>query len=113
MFRGRKAHGFVDVDPYTGGNSQYYTNQNNLCVSHVSSGSPYLFPLSFRSIRNFVIDLRQVTGAATGIHWQVSQATSLINIVFQMSTAPGNQHQGIFMENGSGGFLGGKVQSSS
>ena len=53
-----------------------------------------------------MIDLRQVNGGATGIHWQVSQATSLINIVFQMSTAAGNQHQGIFMENGSGGFLG-------
>ncbi|THG98774.1 hypothetical protein EW026_g3453 [Hermanssonia centrifuga] len=78
------------ADPYLGDNWQYYTNQNNF----------------FRSVRNFVIDLRQVSGSATGIHWQVSQATSLMNIVFQMSTAAGNQHQGIFMENGSGGFLG-------
>ncbi|TCD61973.1 hypothetical protein EIP91_007659 [Steccherinum ochraceum] len=60
----------------------------------------------FRSVRNFVIDLRQATGGATGLHWQVAQATSLINIVFQMSTAPGNQHQGIYMEDGSGGFMG-------
>ncbi|PSR72174.1 hypothetical protein PHLCEN_2v11966 [Hermanssonia centrifuga] len=80
----------IDADPYLGDNWQYYTNQNNF----------------FRSVRNFVIDLRQVSGSATGIHWQVSQATSLMNIVFQMSTAAGNQHQGIFMENGSGGFLG-------
>lgn len=80
----------IDADPYLAGGAQYYVNQNNF----------------FRSVRNFVIDLRQVSGSATGIHWQVSQATSLINIVFQMSTAAGNQHQGIFMENGSGGFLG-------
>ncbi|KAJ3543670.1 hypothetical protein NM688_g5834 [Phlebia brevispora] len=80
----------IDADPYLGDNWQYYVNQDNF----------------FRSVRNFVIDLRQVSGSATGIHWQVSQATSLMNIVFQMSTAAGNQHQGIFMENGSGGFLG-------
>lgn len=43
--------------------------------------------------------------AGTGIHWQVAQATSLINLTFQMSTAAGNQHQGIFMDNGSGGFM--------
>lgn len=32
--------------------------------------------------------------SGTGIHWQVAQATSLMNIVFQMSTASGNAHQG-------------------
>lgn len=36
-----------------------------------------------------------------GIHWQVAQATSLQNIEIRQSTAPGNNHQGIFMENGS------------
>ena len=36
----------------------------------------------------------------TGIHWQVAQATSLINIVFEMSSAPDTVHQGIWMENG-------------
>lgn len=45
------------------------------------------------------------TNAGTGMHWQVAQATSLINIRFEMSTAPGNTHQGIFMDNGSGGFM--------
>ena len=32
----------------------------------------------------------------TGIHWQVSQSTSLMNIVFEMSTATNTSHQGIF-----------------
>lgn len=32
-----------------------------------------------------------------------------INIVVNMSTASGNNHQGMFMENGSGGFMGGKL----
>jgi len=30
----------------------------------------------------------------TGLHWQVAQATSLINIVVEMSTAAGTAHQG-------------------
>ncbi|KAJ3492335.1 hypothetical protein NLI96_g51 [Meripilus lineatus] len=84
----------IDADPYIpGGNgAQWYINQNNF----------------FRSVRNFVIELRQMpaTASATGLHWQVSQATSLINIVVNMSQDPATAHQGIFMENGSGGFMG-------
>ncbi|KAG6854164.1 hypothetical protein C0991_009816 [Blastosporella zonata] len=85
----------IDADPYIpgGGGAQYYVNQNNF----------------FRSVRNFVIDVRNVPATSsqgTGIHWQVAQATSLMNIVVQMSTASGTAHQGIWMENGSGGFMG-------
>lgn len=82
----------IDADPYGNGGNNWYVNQDNF----------------FRSVRNFVIDLTEVPAAnsATGFHWQVSQATSLINIVVNMSTASGNNHQGIFMENGSGGFMG-------
>ncbi|KAF8894123.1 exo-beta-1,3-glucanase [Infundibulicybe gibba] len=88
----------IDADPYIpgGGGAQYYTNQNNF----------------FRSVRNFVIDVRRVPATnsqGTGIHWQVAQATSLMNIVFQMSTAANTAHQGIWMENGSGGFMGDMV----
>lgn len=84
----------TDADVYIpGGNgAEWYTNQNNF----------------FRSVRNFVIDLTQTPAASTstGLHWQVSQATSLINVVVNMSTDPSTAHQGIFMENGSGGFMG-------
>lgn len=68
-----------------------------------------IVPISYRSVRNFVIDLTGMssTSQATGFHWQVSQATSLMNIVVNMSTAPGNNHRGMYMENGSGGFMGG------
>ncbi|KAK0458523.1 glycoside hydrolase family 55 protein, partial [Desarmillaria tabescens] len=41
----------------------------------------------------------------TGIHWQVGQATSLFNIKFVMSSAPDTAHQGIWMEDGSGGII--------
>lgn len=66
---------------------------------------------SYRSVRNFVVDLTQMsaTSGATGIHWQVSQSTSLMNLVFEMSTASGNNHRGLYMENGSGGFMGDMV----
>ncbi|KAI1344221.1 putative Exo-beta-1,3-glucanae [Xylariaceae sp. FL0016] len=58
-------------------------------------------------IRNLVIDTTDVDPsiAVSGIHWAVSQATSLQNIVFKMSEASGTQHMGLFMEEGSGGFL--------
>ncbi|KAG9094875.1 hypothetical protein FS749_011622 [Ceratobasidium sp. UAMH 11750] len=83
--------GVVDADPYFPNGTNWYINQNNF----------------FRSVRNFIIDLREVPANTTmnGIHWQVSQATSLTNVQFEMSRAPGNNHQGIFIENGSGGFM--------
>ena len=44
--------------------------------------------------------------AGAGIHWQVGQATSLANIRFEMIRGGGNnKQQGIFMDNGSGGFM--------
>ena len=72
---------------------------------------------SHRSVRNFVIDVRRFVqflrcllilffiilfprrvsaekSQGTGLHWQVAQATSLMNIVVQMSTAPNTAHQG-------------------
>ncbi|KAJ6454375.1 pectate lyase superfamily protein-domain-containing protein [Mycena sanguinolenta] len=88
----------IDADPYIpgevgadGGGVNWWTNQNNF----------------FRSVRNFVIDVSAVPpdSSGTGIHWQVGQATSLMNINFKMSSATGTKHQGIFMENGSGGFM--------
>jgi hypothetical protein len=83
--------GLIDSDPYLSGGSQWYGNTNNF----------------YRQVRNFVIDLTQTpaTSASTGIHWQVAQATSLTNLVFKMSTASNTAHQGVWMENGSGGFM--------
>ncbi|KAH8821395.1 pectate lyase superfamily protein-domain-containing protein [Xylogone sp. PMI_703] len=74
---------------------QWYQNQNNI----------------FRQVRNFNLDLTAMTPNdvypfqrnPTGIHWQVAQATSLQHIHFQMPL--GGPGVGIFMENGSGGFL--------
>jgi glucan 1,3-beta-glucosidase len=83
--------GLIDADPYIpGGNgANWYTNQNNF----------------YRQIRNFVIDISQ-TKAAAGIHWQVSQATSLQNIRFEMAKGEAGANQkGIFQDNGSGGFM--------
>jgi hypothetical protein len=83
----------IDADPYNyEDGSNWWTNQNNF----------------FRQIRNFNIDLTgldQSKGA--GIHWQVAQATSLQNIHFNMVEGGGdaNKQQGIFMDNGSGGFM--------
>ncbi|TVY47632.1 Glucan 1,3-beta-glucosidase [Lachnellula occidentalis] len=89
---GFKGMAVIDSDPYESGGANWYTNQNNF----------------FRQVRNFVIDLTAMPVASgAGIHWQVAQATSLQNIVFNMRTDGGtaNAQQGIFMDNGSGGFM--------
>ncbi|CAK7264634.1 hypothetical protein SEPCBS57363_001176 [Sporothrix epigloea] len=82
----------VDSDPYDSLGNNWWVNQNNF----------------FRQVRNFVIDLTQMPyTAGAGVHWQVAQATSLQNIVFNMRTDGGtsNKQIGIFMDNGSGGFM--------
>jgi glucan 1,3-beta-glucosidase len=82
----------IDADPYNDDGSNWYTNQNNF----------------FRAVRNLVIDLTAMPkGSGAGIHWQVGQATSLQNIRFEMVKGGGdaNKQQGIFMDNGSGGFM--------
>jgi len=83
----------IDADPYIDGGANLWVNQNNF----------------FRQIRNFVIDVTAMPlNKGTGIHWQVAQATSLQNIVFNMRTdgnEESNNQQGIFMDNGSGGFM--------
>ncbi|CAN8097098.1 unnamed protein product [Discula destructiva] len=82
----------IDADPYNPDGSNWWQNQNNF----------------FRQIRNFVIDISaQPISSGSGIHWQVAQATSLHNIVFNMATdtSDANEQKGIFMDNGSGGFM--------
>ncbi|RLL97668.1 hypothetical protein CFD26_105896 [Aspergillus turcosus] len=86
--------GVITSDPYVSDNEQWYLSQNNF----------------LRSIKNFKIDIRPTDPSAyvCAIHWQVAQGTSLENIEFYMlynSDVPGNTQQGIYMENGSGGFL--------
>jgi glucan 1,3-beta-glucosidase len=83
----------LDTDPYIPGanGAQWYTNQNNF----------------YRQMRNLVIDLTKMPESEGAcIHWQVAQATSLQNIVFNMAPkSPTNKQQGIFMDNGSGGWI--------
>jgi glucan 1,3-beta-glucosidase len=81
----------IDSDPYDNFGNNWYTNQNNF----------------FRQVRNFVIDLTAMPPSlGAGIHWQVAQATSLQNIRFEMvQGGTDNKQQGVFMDNGSGGFM--------
>ncbi|KAJ5974954.1 hypothetical protein N7481_008661 [Penicillium waksmanii] len=81
----------IDADPYFS--------------SDLNWGSTVVF---FRSIRNIVLDLREIPSGNTvsGIHWPTAQATSLENMVFEMSSASGTKHQGLFIESGSAGYMG-------
>ena len=49
------------------------------------------------------LSLTFVKGKPTGIHWQVAQQATMQNIVIEMPKTRRQSHQGIFMENGSGG----------
>ncbi|KAI3538503.1 hypothetical protein CSPX01_09431 [Colletotrichum filicis] len=86
--------GVIKSDVYISDDEEWYLNTANF----------------LRSIKNFKIDIRPAPSWTymCGIHWQVTQATSLENIEFYMqfeSDVPGNNQQGVYMENGSGGFL--------
>jgi glucan 1,3-beta-glucosidase len=61
----------------------------------------------FRQIANFIIDTTSVAAdvSIAGIHWPTAQATSLQNIAFKLSSASGTQHEGVFIESGSGGLV--------
>ncbi|RYP30701.1 hypothetical protein DL767_006117 [Monosporascus sp. MG133] len=82
--------GLIDGNPY-------YTENPNWITTNIF----------FRQIRNFVIDTTNIPPAkpATGMHWPSSQATSLINIEFNMPATDDVVHVGLFIENGSGGFM--------
>ncbi|PNP39417.1 hypothetical protein TGAMA5MH_08623 [Trichoderma gamsii] len=96
----------IDSDVYIPGGSgaEWYLNQNNF----------------YRQIRNFNFDMTQQAPqntqnfqlyVPTGIHWQVGQATSITNCNFNMAVSTSSDPDGkatsvgIFMENGSGGFM--------
>ncbi|RAL06587.1 pectin lyase-like protein [Aspergillus homomorphus CBS 101889] len=83
--------GVITSDVYTGDDTEWYVNQNNF----------------LRSIRNFRMDITRTDPNAyvCAIHWQVAQGTSLENIEFYMMQDGVTTQQGIYMENGSGGFL--------
>jgi glucan 1,3-beta-glucosidase len=87
--------GMLDADPYSYGGANWYTNQNNF----------------YRQVRNFIFDMTEMPTSGSlslntnvGIHWQVAQATSLQNIVFNMK--PNSTQTGVWMDNGSANFFG-------
>lgn len=83
----------LDSNPYYGGTDTWWANQNNF----------------YRQIRNLILDTTALpmSSSVSGIHWQVAQATSLQNLVFNMRVGGGdaNKQIGLYMENGSGGFM--------
>lgn len=82
--------GLIDGD-------HYYTSKLNWAAVNVF----------FRQVRNFVIDTTAIppATAATGMHWPTAQSTSLQNIKFNMPTDPSVVHVGLFIEEGSAGFV--------
>ncbi|KAL4861530.1 pectate lyase superfamily protein-domain-containing protein [Aspergillus spectabilis] len=89
---------------------QYYNTQflgDHITVPTILAASSFvgLGNNFLRSVKNFKIDIRLTDPNAyvCPIHWQVAQGTSLENIEFYALT--GMTQQGIYMENGSGGFL--------
>ncbi|KAL4729225.1 hypothetical protein ACLX1H_003636 [Fusarium chlamydosporum] len=86
-----QSFGLIDSNPYLAGGSLSYNSTN----------------VFFRQVRNLILDTTALPPAfpAIGIHWPSSQATSITNCEFRLSTVPGNRHTGLFIEEGSGGLL--------
>ncbi|KAK3291179.1 pectate lyase superfamily protein-domain-containing protein [Chaetomium fimeti] len=84
---------------------RWLLDTNQYGDSGLSWGATNVF---WRQVANLVIDISDVSPETliSGIHWPSSQATSLSNIVFRSSEAKGNLHQGLFVEEGSGGYMG-------
>ncbi|KAF3927732.1 hypothetical protein ABW21_db0206690 [Orbilia brochopaga] len=80
----------IDADPY-GANGNWHGSTNNF----------------YKVVRNFIVDTTAAPAnvETKGIHWQGAQATSLNNIVFYSNNSPGTQHKGLYMEDGSGGYI--------
>ncbi|KAF2153724.1 glycoside hydrolase family 55 protein [Myriangium duriaei CBS 260.36] len=84
--------GAIQTDVYVpnGASAEWYIEQSNF----------------YRQVRNFIIDIRATTTAkAAGLHWQVAQATSLLNVQIYASTDSASTQMGMFTENGSSGFM--------
>ncbi|KAH0390657.1 glycoside hydrolase family 55 protein, partial [Aureobasidium melanogenum] len=90
---------------YTGTNGLGLIDGDKYGANGLGFGATNVF---YRQIRNFVIDTTLVPAneSVTGIHWPTAQATSLQFITFNLSQEAGTQHQGVFIESGSGGFIG-------
>ncbi|KAH7010780.1 pectate lyase superfamily protein-domain-containing protein [Microdochium trichocladiopsis] len=93
--------GIFSTNKYYGDDQQDEAKQDHAWHINTARG------IFWGQIRNFVIDL---TGAykkvmMTGLHYQVSQATSLQYVDFLASTDADAEQRAIFAENGSGGHM--------
>ncbi|KAK6498769.1 hypothetical protein TWF481_011343 [Arthrobotrys musiformis] len=90
-FRGFVGYAVIEGNPYSAPNVNWHGPTNNF----------------YKVVRNFIIDTTAMPADAygTGIHWQVAQATSLTNIIFYSNPSAGTKHQGLYIENGSGGYM--------
>jgi glucan 1,3-beta-glucosidase len=116
MYYGSSLVGNPNCPPVLKAKSTFPINSNPAYSTYVVDGDPYTNSgaLAFgatntfwRQFRNFVIDTTAVrsSGYILGLHWPTAQATSVENVVFKASDAPGTQQGGILSEQGSGGFM--------
>ena len=87
----------IDGNPYQPGSATH-------SAGYLAHDATNIF---YRQIRNLVLDSTDIPATVNikAIHWPTAQATSLENLIIRMSDQAGTQHQGIFIESGSGGFM--------
>ncbi len=87
----------IDGNPYQSGNAQDPAGSLSYTATNVF----------YRQIRSLILDTTAVPASSNikVIHWPTAQATSLENLLIRMSDESGTQHQGLFVESGSGGFM--------
>ena len=92
-----KGFALIEGNPYRPGNAANPAGS-------LSYGATNVF---YRQIRNLILDTTAVSASSSikAIHWPTAQATSLQNLSIRMNDQSGTQHQGLFVESGSGGFM--------
>jgi glucan 1,3-beta-glucosidase len=81
----------IDGDPYNAAGNREWIATN----------------IFWRQIRNIIFDVTEIPAGQgiTVLHWPTSQATSLQNVVVNMSEDPGTTQVGMLIESGSGGLV--------
>ena len=87
----------IDGNPYRPGNAANPAGSLSYSATNVF----------YRQIRNLILDTTEVPPNSNikAIHWPTAQATSIQNLQINMNDQAGTQHQGLFIESGSGGFM--------
>ncbi|KAF1965868.1 beta-1,3-exoglucanase [Bimuria novae-zelandiae CBS 107.79] len=99
-----KAASNFSTVPYLGEDIGYMIDASPNDATGGGYGSTNTF---FRYMKNIILDSTNLKPGTTlrGINWPTAQTTHLQNVIFNMTAGNGTKHEGLFIPEGSGGFM--------